>query len=415
MKSNFIHLAALLGTASTVAAHGYVTKIEVAGTEYPGYSPDTGVTTGLIAWSTDATDQGYVQDLHSPDIICHRGAVPGDISTEVPAGGTVTVTWSTWPEDHRGPVLDYLANCNGECTNVDKTTLKFFKIDEGGYGDNQWATNKLIQQEASWDITIPQDLKAGNYVLRHEIIALHSTTNGPQPYPQCVNLKVTSGGTSEPAGVPGIELYKGDEPGLNMNIWDEKAVPNYQIPGPKLFAAGDAGDAEATGSSTSSSAGASTSSTSSTGSSTYPTSASSTPAATLTPGSASSTPLFTSPSSQPTVTGPGTGTSPSPGTSPSKTACTAKSSGKAASATGTGSGSSHLAGPSSTPARCGAASNTSFVTISMTTTSVTTEFKTVTTTKFRTDTVSETETVTDTVTPTTCGFGQSTVTVSANC
>ncbi|OJJ61479.1 hypothetical protein ASPSYDRAFT_148011, partial [Aspergillus sydowii CBS 593.65] len=234
MKSNFIHLVAFLGTATTVAAHGYVTKIDVAGKEYPGFSPDTGKASGLIAWSTEATDQGFVQDLHSPDIICHRGAVPGDISAEVPAGGTVTVAWSTWPEDHRGPVLDYLANCNGECNNVDKTTLKFFKIDEGGYDGDQWATNKLIQQGASWDITIPKDLKAGNYVLRHEIIALHSTTNGPQPYPQCVNLKVTGGGTSQPTGVPGTELYNGDEPGLKINIWDEKAVPSYQIPGPKL-------------------------------------------------------------------------------------------------------------------------------------------------------------------------------------
>lgn len=36
-------------------------------------------------------------------------------------------------------------------------------------------------------LTIPSDLKAGNYVLRHEIIALHSAgqEDGAQAYPQC--------------------------------------------------------------------------------------------------------------------------------------------------------------------------------------------------------------------------------------
>ncbi|OJJ00820.1 hypothetical protein ASPVEDRAFT_590794 [Aspergillus versicolor CBS 583.65] len=380
MKPNSI-LAALLATASTAAAHGYVQKIEVAGEEYPGYHPDIGESSGgLIAWSTEATDQGFVQDLHSPDIICHRGAVPGDISAEVPAGGTVTVTWSSWPQEHKGPVLDYLANCNGDCTNVDKTTLKFFKIDEGGYDGTQWATDQLLQQGKSWDITVPSDLKAGNYVLRHEIIALHSTTNGPQPYPQCVNLKVTGGGSSEPAGVPGTELYQGDEPGLNFNIWDTKAVPSYEIPGPKLFAAGDDSTAP-TSSSTSSSS--SPSSTSTTTLVSTPSTAISTSTTTTTPVTSSSKPLFTPTSTLlPTATGLSTGITPS--SSPS-----------------------HLVAPSSTPARC--AASTVFYTVTMTTTTATTQYKTETRTNFRTDTVTETSTPED------CGFGQSTVTLSANC
>lgn len=397
MKPNSI-LAALLATASTAAAHGYIKEIEVAGKEYPGYRPDVGESSGLIAWSTEATDQGFVQDLHSPDIICHRGAVPGDISAEVPAGGNVTVTWNSWPEEHKGPVLDYLANCNGDCTNVDKTTLKFFKIDEGGYDGTQWATDQLIQQGKSWDITVPSDLKAGNYVLRHEIIALHSTMNGPQPYPQCVNLKVTGGGSLEPAGVPGTELYQGDEPGLNFNIWDTKAVSSYEIPGPKLFAAGDdsAGSAaSSTSSSTSSSSSPSSTSTPSTADSTSST-AISTP--TTTPVTSSSTPLFIPTSTPlPTATGLSTGITSTSSPHTHQTACTPKPSGSL----------SHLVAPSSTPARC--AASTVFYTVTMTTTTATTQYKTETRTNFRTDTVTETSTPED------CGFGQSTVTVSANC
>ncbi|KAL4922010.1 glycosyl hydrolase family 61-domain-containing protein [Aspergillus aurantiobrunneus] len=254
----FIQLATILGAASTAAAHGFVSSINVGGQEYPGYDPSNGQSSDsqdLIAWSTTATDQGYVEDVHSPDIICHEGAEPGAISAEVPAGGTVTVTWSQWLSDHKGPVIDYLANCNGECSNVDKTTLSFFKVDEAGLKDGTWGSDKLIDQGSSWDITIPSDLQAGNYVLRHEIIALHSSGN-PQPYPQCVNIKVTGSGSSAPAGVPGMQLYSPDEPGLKANIWNNPSG-TYDIPGPQLYAAGDSSAKAATGSTSDTSAGSS--------------------------------------------------------------------------------------------------------------------------------------------------------------
>ncbi|KAL4782628.1 glycosyl hydrolase family 61-domain-containing protein [Aspergillus varians] len=244
---NFVKLATLLGIASTAAGHGFLASINADGKNYPGFNPDGpgGSSAELIAWSTTATDQGFVKDVHSPNIICHSDAEPGALSAEVAAGGTVTVTWSSWPADHHGPVIDYLANCNGDCSTVDKTTLKFFKVDQDGLtGDDTWASDKLVAQGGSWDITIPTDLKAGNYVLRHEIIALHSA-GSPQPYPQCVNLKVTGGGTLEPAGTLGMELYSGNEEGLTVNIWNKPKNYKYVTPGPRLYNAGDSGSAAA--------------------------------------------------------------------------------------------------------------------------------------------------------------------------
>ena len=100
--------------------------------------------------------------------------------------------WNGWPESHHGPVIDYLAPCsNGDCTTVDKTSLKFFKIAEAGLisdttAPGSWASDQLIANNNSWSITIPAKIAPGPYVLRHEMIALHSANNanGAQNYPQ---------------------------------------------------------------------------------------------------------------------------------------------------------------------------------------------------------------------------------------
>jgi len=137
-------------------------------------------------------------------------------------------------------LADYLANCNGDCTTVDKTTLEFFKIDGVGLIDDttipgSWASDTLIANNNSWTVTIPSDITPGNYVLRHEIIALHSagSVDGAQNYPQCVNLEVTGSGTATPAGVLGTALYTETDPGIEINIY--QSLSTYIVPGPTLY------------------------------------------------------------------------------------------------------------------------------------------------------------------------------------
>jgi hypothetical protein len=229
-----LFILAALATAGTVSAHGYIKSINVAGQEYGGFLADVypwaDTKPDLIAWSTEATDSGYVQTVPGSDVICHRGAKPGKLSAPVAAGGTVTVTWNQWLGEHKGPVLNYLAACNGDCAAVQATDLKFFKISESGFENGLWGSDILMQQGNSWDVVIPADIKAGGYVLRHEIVAMHGKF---QLYPQCVNLQVTGGGEVVPEGVPGPQLYTGQEPGLNTNVWGE--VKGYVPPGPKLY------------------------------------------------------------------------------------------------------------------------------------------------------------------------------------
>ncbi|GJP87227.1 hypothetical protein AlacWU_00126 [Aspergillus niger] len=251
----------LLASASLVAGHGYVSSIEVDGTTYGGYLVDTYYYESdppeLIAWSTNATDDGYVSPTQydSSNIVCHRGSAPGALAAPVTPGGTVKMTWNTWPDDHHGPVITYLANCNGSCSDVDKTALQFFKIDAGGLIDDSeipgtWATDKLIDNNYTRSITIPSDIEAGNYVLRHEIIALHGAEDldGAQNYPQCINLNVTGSGTATPSGTLGTALYKDTDPGIYIDIW--QSISSYTIPGPTLYTAGSTATAAASSATT---------------------------------------------------------------------------------------------------------------------------------------------------------------------
>ncbi|KAL8897562.1 MAG: hypothetical protein Q9192_002514, partial [Flavoplaca navasiana] len=214
---------------------------------YPGYTINYAYSPShpdMPAWAVpEDKDTGFINpgNYTNPDVICHKGATPGELYATVAAGSTVQLQWTKWPESHHGPVIDYLANCNGECTTVDKTALKFNKIDEAGLNSwtsrpGNWASDDLIAANMSWTVTIPKNVAPGNYVLRHEIIALHSAhdKDGAQNYPQCVNLKVTGAGTDQLAsGTPGMELYTPEDAGIFVNIYNE--MTGYTIPGPKLY------------------------------------------------------------------------------------------------------------------------------------------------------------------------------------
>ncbi|MCJ1386058.1 hypothetical protein MMC17_009183 [Xylographa soralifera] len=245
LKASISVAIILLGTR--VAAHGIVTGIVAGGTYYLGYSPSfqfANPIPSVAGWSSpEDLSLGFISpsNYSAPDIICHLGATPGATYATVAAGGTVELQWSVWPSTHHGPVIDYLANCNGDCTNVDKTTLLFNKIDGSGLINDTtapgiWASDQLIANNNSWTVTIPATISPGSYVLRHEIIALHSAenANGAQNYPQCVNLKVTGTGTDGlSSGTLGTSLYTPTDPGVLFNIYTTPLT--YNVPGPALL------------------------------------------------------------------------------------------------------------------------------------------------------------------------------------
>lgn len=183
----------------------------------------------------EQTDLGFVEPSRytHPDIICHRQGVPGKGHIRVAAGSVITLQWTDWPESHKGPVFDHLANCNGPCETVNKNNLRFFKIDGAGLTTppSTYAGDVLIQNSDQWSVRIPANIRAGNYVLRHEILALHggNQPNGAQSYPQCINLEITGSGSSNPSGTAGTALLNANDPGVVFNI--HLPAQNYVVPG----------------------------------------------------------------------------------------------------------------------------------------------------------------------------------------
>jgi hypothetical protein len=242
--------AVILATSTAVSAHGWIDKWAINGEEYTGYNPTIApwvADQGTISWPAWNTNLGpvYGSDVNTPDIICSINATNANkYAAAVEAGSTVDLHWSTWPESHHGPIISYLAACDGDCATADKEKLKWFKIAQmgqislgvGGGKPGRWADDLLREANGTWSVTIPASIKAGNYVLRNEIIALHSAydVGAAQFYPQCANIRIGGGGDVVPEGVVGTALYNETDPGVHYNIYNDESEPVYQIPGPTL-------------------------------------------------------------------------------------------------------------------------------------------------------------------------------------
>ena len=66
--------------------------------------------------------------------------------------------------------MTYMASCGStSCDQFDPTGAKWFKIDQAGQNSNgQWYQNP-VSTGASFDLTLPQNLSPGGYLIRHEV------------------------------------------------------------------------------------------------------------------------------------------------------------------------------------------------------------------------------------------------------
>ncbi|KAK8006320.1 hypothetical protein PG991_012617 [Apiospora marii] len=178
-----------------------------------------------------------VTNVGGADMRCNAGGARG-VSGKCAAapGSTVTVEMHQQPGDrncrneaiggaHYGPVNVYLSKV-ADASKADGSAA-WYKIfadawapaaSSGGYsaGDNdQWGVKDLNACCGRMDVTIPPDTPAGDYLLRAEVIALHTAgqAGGAQFYISCYQLTITgNGGGSVPGGqVPGGD--QGERPG----------------------------------------------------------------------------------------------------------------------------------------------------------------------------------------------------------
>ncbi|KAF7292597.1 hypothetical protein MIND_01157500 [Mycena indigotica] len=160
----------------------------------------------------------------------------------VAAGSKLDVFWQTltgsgfWFHDV-GPMMAYMADCGGNCAQFDASKAKWFKIQEQGMdASGKWAQANLDNGSPA-TVTIPANLKAGNYLLRHEIIALHTAQSqgGAEFYPGCVQLSVTGAGKGVPSDSETVKLpsaYKPTDAGILIDVYNMKGA--YKFPGPAV-------------------------------------------------------------------------------------------------------------------------------------------------------------------------------------
>ncbi|KAF8064361.1 glycoside hydrolase family 61 protein [Lyophyllum atratum] len=264
-------LAASLLSAlvSSVHGHGYVQEIASGSTKWTGYLPYSDPYYNPVPQRVVRTipGNGPITDLSLIDVQCNEwseggvvGSAPAPIYATVAAGSKLALNWTTWPSSHVGPMITYMARAPSDITKWNPgTSAVWFKVAESGLSNGKWAATDLLTVSNSiYTFTIPPKLKAGQYIIRHEIIALHSAYAypGAQVYPSCIQVQVTGSGTALPtsfvsfpgaytASTPGIvfDAYKGATvrfcPWSCFSYTHRGSLQTYPIPGPAVWTGGN--------------------------------------------------------------------------------------------------------------------------------------------------------------------------------
>ncbi|KEY69581.1 hypothetical protein S7711_06210 [Stachybotrys chartarum IBT 7711] len=227
--------------AGAASAHTIFSSLEVDGTNY-------GVGNGVRVPSYN----GPIEDVTSPSIACNGAPNPTSPTStiiDVTAGTNVTAIWrymlsttGSGPADvmdatHRGPTSAYLKKVDDAATDSG-VGAGWFKIQEDGLASNgEWGTERVIFGEGRHNIQIPRCIAPGQYLLRAEMLALHSAGSypGAQFYQECAQINVIGGtGTASPATVSLPGAYSGSHPGITINLY-WPPVTSYDVPGPEVF------------------------------------------------------------------------------------------------------------------------------------------------------------------------------------
>ncbi|KAF5329908.1 hypothetical protein D9758_018257 [Tetrapyrgos nigripes] len=254
-----------------VEAHGQIGGVMANGKYNAGpniyYDGDSVNSQTAIRKMFSAASPAYLNywDFNDNSKMACEGAGPAPKTIKVSAGSQLQIYWEGAtgellnkpgtgntkgknPFPHAmGPVTDYIASCNGECSKFDAANADWVKLAEFGLDKSQsvsselrnamdgkpepyypkeqglWGIAKLVQESSTWTVTIPQGLKNGQYLIRNELSAVHSPKSsggGPQLYVGCVQVEVVDGGSEGlPGGTKAGSLYETDGYLANFNVY----------------------------------------------------------------------------------------------------------------------------------------------------------------------------------------------------
>lgn len=251
-------IASLLATATLASAHGIVADITVDGKKFQGNKPGGSTNPSVIR---QVSAQDPTKGATNPDINCGPDATAASLVADVNPGSVMTFDWreadfqGKWPHN-TGPMLTYMASCGDQtCDKFDSTTAKWFKVQQVGQdSDGKWAQAALMTGGVA-TVNIPKNIAPGNYLVRHEIIALHlaMTKGGAEFYPSCTQVRIGGNGSGQPTADELVSLpgaYSDTDPGiLTPDVFNPGF--KYNFPGPQIakFVGDDTGSDSSSGSS----------------------------------------------------------------------------------------------------------------------------------------------------------------------
>ncbi|TFY57477.1 hypothetical protein EVG20_g8534 [Dentipellis fragilis] len=209
----------VLALAPFASAHGYLKTVTIDGKAYAGNVPNGATNPSPIR---QINDIGPVKGADNPFMNCGQAAQLASQVASANPGSAVQFLWkdgddTNWPHNI-GPLMTYMAPCTGTtCDKFNGTSAKWFKIDEiGKKPDGSTWYQQDVMNGQSISVTLPTDLAPGDYLVRHEIIALH--------------LADSLGGASSTRPAPSSA---DNDPGIfDKNVFDPGDI--YVFPGPPV-------------------------------------------------------------------------------------------------------------------------------------------------------------------------------------
>ncbi|KAI0631535.1 glycosyl hydrolase family 61-domain-containing protein [Trametes polyzona] len=237
MKAATTLALSLLAVVPFVSAHGYVSEVTIDGKSYKGNSPNSNSVKSPIRMIDDVSP---VKGASNKYLSCGQNAQKAATVASANPGSKVSFQWvngngGNWPHNV-GPMLTYMASCGSTgCKNFDSSNARWFKIAQVGQeSDGTWAQAAMMNGEAS-SVTLPSNIAPGEYLLRHEIIALHTAMSegGAEFYPSCTQIKVGGNGKGYPSSTVSLPgAYKDTDAGLLVDVYD--MTSKYVFPGPAI-------------------------------------------------------------------------------------------------------------------------------------------------------------------------------------
>ncbi|KAI0015184.1 glycoside hydrolase family 61 protein [Xylariomycetidae sp. FL0641] len=203
-------------------------------------------------------DNNPVYDVSSQDIICQKQGTTSDQVIAVQAGDELGAffghviggaQFANDPDNpiaksHHGPVTAWLAKVDdGAAASASKTGLAWFKVWEDTFdpGSKKWGVDNMVSNQGWVKFDLPQCIAPGDYLMRVEILALHSAKArmAAQFYMSCAQLRVGGSGTFAPSSSQTVSFpgaYKQDDPSILINIYGAMGQPDnggkpYNAPG----------------------------------------------------------------------------------------------------------------------------------------------------------------------------------------